>query len=141
MSHRQGEETTRTLLAPSGRSNGRQSILSSRSEERIYVWTEPLVQHLQRQQQQTRLRGEARCRFHLIRLHIEFVASCLGLAPLLPHSFRHSFHSTSHVASSGHSRVLLHFRYAHHLHHSSFHCSRSCSRFRSALSSTSLQGA
>ena len=49
MSHHQGEETMRTLLAPSDRSKARQSILSSKRAGRKGVWTEPHVQHLQRQ--------------------------------------------------------------------------------------------
>jgi hypothetical protein len=35
-----GEETTRTLLAPSGRSRGRPSIWSSRKAARSGVWIE-----------------------------------------------------------------------------------------------------
>jgi hypothetical protein len=124
-----GEEMTRTLLAPSYRSRARPSILSSKRAGRKVAWTEPHVQR--HQQQQIRLRRETSSRFLLIRLPIEFVASRLGLAPLLPHSFRHSLHSTSHFASSCRSRAIHHTRYVHHLHHSNFYCSSS--RFRSPI--------
>jgi hypothetical protein len=115
----------RTLLAPSDRSKARQSILSSRRAGRRDVWTEPHVQHVQRQKQQIRLSGEANSKFLLIRLPIGFVTSRLDLAPLRPHSFRHSLHSTSHFASR--SRAIHHARCVHHLHHSSFHCPASAS--------------
>jgi hypothetical protein len=72
---------TRTLLAPSDMSRARPSILSSKRAGRRVAWTEP---HVQRQQQQIRLRRETNSGFLLIRLPIEFVASRLGLAPLLP---------------------------------------------------------
>jgi hypothetical protein len=84
MSQRQGEETTRTLLAPSGRSRGIWFTLSSRRAERSAIWTELLMQHLQRQQQQSRQSVEDSCRSPLIKLPTKFVASYLGLAPLLP---------------------------------------------------------
>jgi hypothetical protein len=43
--------------------------------------------------------------------------------------------------SSCRSRAIHHFRHTHHLHHSCFHCSPSCSHFRSTHSTTPLQGA
>jgi hypothetical protein len=66
---------------------------------------------------------------------IAYRVRCLA-PPLLTHSFRPSLHSTSHFVSSCRSRAVHHTHFVDHLHHSSFHCSRS--RLRSAYSSTSL---
>jgi hypothetical protein len=74
---------TRILLAPSGRSRKRPCIWSSRKAARSGVWIE---QPEQRQQQPplSRQSKELSCRFLPIRLPIEFIASPLVLAPLLP---------------------------------------------------------
>jgi hypothetical protein len=47
MCQHQGEETTRTLLAPSGRSRARHFTSSSRNAARSGVWIEQPEQHLQ----------------------------------------------------------------------------------------------
>jgi hypothetical protein len=65
----------RTLLAPSGMSKGRQPILSSRRAERRDVWTEPLVQHLQRQQQQAERGGQLQISSDQIAYRVRRLAS------------------------------------------------------------------
>ena len=74
---------TRTLLAPSDTSRARLSTLSSKRAERRDIWTEPLVQRLQ-QQQQIRQSGEVSCGYLLIRLPSKSVVSRLGVTPPYP---------------------------------------------------------
>jgi hypothetical protein len=54
MSHRQGEEMTRTLLTPSDRIRARQYTLSNKGARRRGGWIEPPVQQLPQQQRQIR---------------------------------------------------------------------------------------
>jgi hypothetical protein len=54
MSHRQGEEMTRTLLATSDSIRARQFTLSSKGARKRDGWIEPPMQQLPQQQQQIR---------------------------------------------------------------------------------------
>jgi hypothetical protein len=83
MCQRQGEETTRILLAPLGRSKGRPCTYSSRKATRSGVWIEQPEKLLERQQQQSRQREVDNYRYHQIRLPTGSVVSRLDLAPPL----------------------------------------------------------
>jgi hypothetical protein len=133
MSHHQGEEMTRTFLAPSDRIRVRLSTLRSKGARRRDGWIEPPMRRCCSSRSRSGRAG--RSAEDCLRSDRLSSSSPLVSGSLLHcsvHSLRPSHHSTYHFASYSRSRAFHHTCCNHHLYHSSFHYSRS------TYSSTSL---